>query len=306
MGRVYIVVAALVLSLFLGIEARGVESYAAPTVRVASGDLAAHIDSFVSLIPKSASEGYDTPTNSEKRAMARAYNAIEAGKLSRAASIVDHLKYGVVRYTDTITSRKLILLSERQNQDGSWPHAWGMYVFSPKATSYATVEVAHPVADRNTEDVGVETFREANAEDLFIAGAHRYANSNGSADVAHAQTSVFEGIHEAAIESPTNVFQPHGFSQTEHPNCSEAVVSAGTAPPTQLAQEVHSALQNAGFDARLYDGIVCSQLGATTNVQGKSTRAIGANFLHVETIGSIRDNADRRSLLSGTIAGKIR
>jgi hypothetical protein len=306
MRRISIVVAALVLLLLGEMEARAVEPYSSPTVRVASGDLAAHINSFVTAIPKSASEGYDTPTNSEKRDMARAYNAIEAGKLSRAAFIVNHLKYDVVRYKDTITSRTLILLSERQNQDGSWPHAWGMYVFSPKAISDATVEVAHPVADWNTEDVGVETFREANAEDLFIAGAHRYANSNGSADVAHAQTSVFEGIHEAAIEPPTSVFQPHGFSQTEHPNCGEAVVSAGTAAPTQLAQEVHSALRNAGFDARLYDGVECSPLGATTNVQGKSTRAIGAHFLHVETIRSIRDDAVRRLLLSRTIAGKIR
>jgi hypothetical protein len=306
MRRISIVGAALVLSLLLGIETRAVQSPSAPTVRVASGDLAAHINSFVTAIPKGGSEAYDTPTNSEKRDMARAYNAIEAGKRWRAASIVNHLNYDVVRYKDTVTSRTLIILSERQNQDGSWPHAWGMYIFSPKAPSHATVEVAHPVADWNTEDVGVETFRKANAEDLFIAGAHRYANSNGSADVAHAQTSVFQGIHEAAIEPPTNVFQPHGFSQTEHPNCGEAVVSAGTAPPTQLAQEVHGALRNAGFEVRLYDGVVCSQLGATTNVQGKSTRAIGANFLHVETIRSIRDNADRRLLLSGTIAGKIR
>jgi hypothetical protein len=170
------------------------------------------------------------------------------------------------------------------------------------------VEVAHPVADWNTEDVGVETFREANAEDLFIAGAHRAANSNGSADVAHAQTSVFQGIHDAAIEPPTNVFQPHGFDKAKHPNCGEAVVSAGRTPPTQLAREVHSALRNAGFDALLYNGRVCPALGATTNVQGKSTRAIGADFLHVESIKDIRDDMPpgTRLRFSSTIAGKIR
>src|SRR5215212_7097721 len=253
MGRVYIVVAALVLSLLFAIGAQAVESYSATTVQVASGDLAADINSFVGAIPRSGSAGYDTPTNPEIRKMARTYNAIEAGKLSRAASIVNPLKYDVVRYKDTATNRRLILLAERQNQDGSWPHAWGMYVFSPQATSDATVEVAHPVADWNTEDIGVETFREANAEDLFIAGAHRYANSNGSADVAHADASVFEDVHEAAIESSTKVFQPHGFSQTSHPDCGEVVVSAGKSPPTELAQKVYDDLRSAGFNAILYD-----------------------------------------------------
>jgi hypothetical protein len=237
--------------------------------------------------------------------MAAAFNAIEAGKLSRAASLAGPLKYDVVRYEDTSTGRMYVMLSERQNADGSWPHAWGMYIFSPEATSDTTIEVAHPVADWNTEDVGAEVFREANAEDLFVAGAHRDANADESADVAHASKSVFQAIHKAAIEPATKVFQPHGFSQADHPDYGEAVVSAGTAPPTQLAQNVHSDLRNAGFDARLYDGVSYSDLGATTNVQGISTRAIGADFVHVEAIKPIRDDDTRRSLFSKTVAGAL-
>jgi hypothetical protein len=66
-----------------------------------------------------------------------------------------------------------------------------MYIFSPGATSDTTIEVAHPVADWNTEDMSAEVFRVANAEDLFVAGAHRDANADESADVAHASKSVF-------------------------------------------------------------------------------------------------------------------
>ena len=158
------------------------------------------------------------------------------------------------------------------------------------------------MADWNTEDVGVEVFRETNAGDLLIAGAHRNTNPDKSADVAHADESVFEGIHEAAIDAPTEVVQPHGFSQADHPDCDEVVVSAGTAPPSPLAQRVSGSLLNAGFASVLYDGDSCPTLGATGNVQGASTRDSGASFLHVETSKPIRDDPTRRSLLTGTIA----
>lgn len=305
MRRSSLFIATVALVLLLGLNAQPEQAHSATAVKSASGDLSARVNSFVAGIPGKGSGAYDVPTSSERATMASAFDAIEAGNLSRAASLVDPLKYDVVQYKDTVTSRTSVMLAERRNANGSWPHAWGLYVFSPKATSDTSVEVAHPVADWNTEDVGVETFRKANAEDLFVAGAHRYSNSDGSADVAHASASVFEGIHKAAVESETKVLQPHGFSQADHPDYGEAVVSAGTAP-TQLAQDVHSALRGAGFDARLYDGVSYSALGATTNVQGKSARAIGADFLHVETIKPIRDDPARRSLLTTTLAGKLR
>jgi len=297
--------AAVVLSLLLAIGPQANRSYSAPTVKSASGDLATYVNSFVAGIPREGSEAYDVPTSSERSTMVAAYDAIEAGDLSRAASLADPLGYDVVQYEDTVSGRTLVILSERQNPDGSWPHAWGMYIFSPRESSDTTVEVTHPVADWNTEDIGVETFRKANAEDLFIAGAHRYANSDGSADVAHADASVFEDVHEAAIESSTKVFQPHGFSQTSHPDCGEVVVSAGKSPPTELAQKVYDDLRSAGFNAILYDGDSCPELGATTNIQGVFARTIGANFLHVESSKPIRDDDARRSLLSGTIAGSL-
>jgi hypothetical protein len=120
MGQVCIVGAAFVLSLLLGIGAQVVESSSAPTVKVASGDLAARINSFVAAISRSGNEGYDTPTNPEQGDMVHAYNAIQAGKLSQAASIIYRLKYDVVRYKDTVISRTLIILSERQIVSGCW------------------------------------------------------------------------------------------------------------------------------------------------------------------------------------------
>jgi hypothetical protein len=332
MRRISVLGAALFFSLLLGIGVKVDGSYPAPTVKVASGDLAAYIESFVKDIPRAYSKDYDVPTFSERSTMAAAYDAIEAGNLSEAASLVDPLEYDVIQYEDTVTGRTLVVLSERSTEASSgekiWPHAWGMYVFSPHARSDVTVEVTHPVFDKHSEEFGVDVFLKANAEDLFIAGAHRYANCEGwkpchsldpnaAADVAHAPDSVFEGIHEAAVESPTNVFQPHGFDSANHPgeDCGEVFVSAGKEPPSPLAKEVHDTLQKAGFTARLFggqDGTNCKGLGATTNVQGIWTNQIGADFVHAEMSESVRRDPDdpqydpiRKSLLTGTIANAL-
>jgi hypothetical protein len=117
------ILAATALGLLLSIGACQKEALSAPAVKHDSGNLAERINSFVDSIPKPGSEGYDVPTSSERKTMAAAFNAIEAGKLSRAASLAGPLKYDVVRYEDTSTGRMYVMLSERQNADGSWPHA---------------------------------------------------------------------------------------------------------------------------------------------------------------------------------------
>lgn len=302
---VYLVAAMVVLMLLLGIGAR-LQNAFSPPVESASGDLAIEISSFVKTIPRSGSEAYDMPTYSQRNTMGEAFEAIETGNLSRAASLVNPLAYDVVQYEDTVTGRTYTMLSERRNADGSYPHAWGMYIFSPKATSNTVIEVVHPIADVYSEKIGLETFREANARYLFIAGAHRKANSDGTADVAHARTSVFEQIHRVTVVPSTMVFQPHGFSEVGHPDYGEVVVSAGTAQPTPLAREVYNGLRNVGFDARLYDGVSYLQAGATKNIQQSSSRAVAASFLHLEVSRSIREDDRRRALLTNTLAGNLR
>ena len=304
MGRVFLLSATL-LSLLLFLGTRTDQAFSSGPVGANSGDLAAYVDSFVASIPEKGSEGYRAPTLAESARLAAAFDAVEDKDLEEAASLAAPLGYDVVPYADTVTGRDYVMLVERRNPDGSWPRGWGMYVFAPEASSDLTVEVAHPIADASTEDVGVEVFRNADAEDLFVAGAHRNANAGGAADVAHEEASVFEAIHEAAVEAETVVFQPHGFSEAKHPGYGEIVVSAGTSP-TSLASDGRDALSVAGFDARLYDGDSYSDLGATTNVQGESARAAGAEFLHVEAVRTLRDDSARRAIFSDTLARFLR
>ncbi len=290
----------------LGVLTRVGQTVFYPTIKFDSGNFAVEVESFVESIPKRNSEEYSEPTRAQRVTMSSAFKAIETGDLSRAASLVNPLAYDVVRYKDTVTGRTYTILSEERGNDGSWSNGWGMYVFASEAESNAIVEVVHPVSDLHSEKVGLETFRRANAKYLFISGAHRKAKAAGTADVAHDNTSIFEQIHKVAIDSANTVFQPHGFSQEDHPEYGEVVVSSGTDYPPPRVRDLQDALQEAGFDARLYDGDSYSELAGTTNVQGKSARAVGVEFLHLEVSRSIRERDHRRALLTNTIANHLR
>ena len=220
--------------------------------------------------------------------MASAFRLVEKGDLDQAAEVVRPLDYDVIAYTDTATGRHLVLLQERQRPDGSWPHAWGLYVVAPDSTSDLVVEVAHPLDDIDSWIVGVDTFRLGNAADLFVAGASRFAGEGDAADVAHNVHTVFQAMHQAELARPRAVvFEPHGFEGAEHASYGDIVVSNGTSTPDDLARSVAAALRREGFSVCLYNGVDCSALGATTNVQGQTIEP-GDHFLHVELAARIR------------------
>ncbi len=273
-----------------------------PGLKEVSGDLGAVVEDFESKIPRRHSEGYGAPTPAERSQMAAAWDAVEVGDLERAASIASGLSYEVVHYTDTATGRTSILLQERRRRDGSWPHGWGLFVSSPQSPSAVVTEVPHPLSDVHTPAIGVTAFRRGNGRALLIAGAHRYANRDGSADVAHRSDSVFEAIHQAALSPSSRVHSVHGFTTTAP--APDIVVSRG-ARPTRTTTVVRDALIDAGFSVCLFDGEDCTELAGTSNVQGQSSRAVGVEFVHVEAHRAVRDDMSRRLLLSETIADAL-
>lgn len=303
--RVALIAGALLLVSAIGLAFPGRVDAAARTVAVksASGDFAAFVRAFEAAIPRRGTEGYDIPTASERDGMASAWAAVLSGDLARAATIADRYGFDIVRFSDTgvASPRPLVLLKERARADGTFPHAWGMYALATGTPVSVVVEVTHPVFDVNTAAMGVATFRRSQGA-FFMAGAHRYANADGSADVAHRADSVFEAIHRRTVRTGVRVYQPHGFDAADFDTSyGEAVVSRGDRP-SDLTLAVASGLTTDGFSVCLYDGATrCRQLAATTNVQGSSARSVGAEFVHVEVARSVRDDAARRGALDATV-----
>ena len=281
-------------------------------VNIDSGDLLAYVDTFVARIPRKYSStlvnGYDVPTVAEISGMAAVMNAIQAGDLESAASLAVPYSYKITQYTDTATGRPLVILSEIQNADGTWPHAWGMYIIaSDTATSDTLIEVPHTLADLNTERSGVLMFRQTRAKALLLAGSHRYANQDSSSDMAHVQSSVFETMHEQLLASTSVVIQPHGYSKTNYSTAapSDSVLSSGTSESSTLIEAVNTSVKATNFTSCIYTGDLdnssiesanpCYELGATTNVQGISARALGARFVSAETETAVRTDVGRNA-----------
>jgi hypothetical protein len=278
-GRAVIVAGIAVLIALSVAGLAAFELVARPTPLTAeSGDLEAVVGDFVRRMPGPHSDGYVQPSPDEQSTMAAAARAIEDGRPQDADQLVGPLGYRVLRFLDSDTGRNLVAL---EPSSPAAP-AWGMYVFAPDAPTTLIVEVPHPFDDLDTATVGVETFRAADGEALFIAGASRYAAADGIADMAHDSYTVFGAIHEAMLTSASVVFEPHGFETSGHPTGGDAVVSSGTDAPGAIARSVAETLKRSGYIVCLFDGGNCGDLGGTTNAQGQSARAAGATFLHLE------------------------
>jgi len=167
-----------------------------------------------------------------------------------------------------------------------------------------SVEVPHPRSDAWTDLIGTEVFERSGARYLLAAGALR--DSGEDADVAHAPDSAFATADRAVVAAGWTVVQVHGFVVSKHPGYPQAVVSAGTASGGPAARAVAARLQAAGFTTCVYDGTVCTDLAARTNVQGQNARAVGADFVHVELERAVRSDPALRSRAAQAIAEAVR
>jgi hypothetical protein len=267
------------------------------------GDLGVLVRSFARSMPGRDSHSYRPPSDAGRRSMELAFRAILRGDLAAARSAAAEVSHDVVPFTDRAVGRDLVLLTEREG-DESPRLGWGLFVHAPGGSD-TTIEVPHPVHDANTEALAVHAYRAADWSNLFIAGAHRHANPFGAADVAHQPLSVFETLHRVAIERAGVVFQPHGFESRGARRSWDAVVSSGGLPPDEIASTVSRLLRRMGIRAVLYDGEACRVLGGTHNVQGRSTRARGARFLHLELAHRVRADPDVTADVARSVAAAV-
>lgn len=256
------------------------------------GSLSERVDDFAAQIPGQGSGGYYPPTHAQRSAFSRGVRAATASHLELARDRLAPLDYTVTALRDETTSRELVILEEVSLPDGSRQHGWGLYVINPAAGNSLLIEVPHPLYDVNTPAIGVALFEAADAQALLVAGTHRYANSDGSSDVAHADGSIFEAVDHELVTPGSIVVQAHGFDESDHGVEGDVVVSGGVTPTPPLVARLGARLTAQGIATCVYgDGQSCDDLGGTDNLQGHWAVARGATFVQVEMSRAIRDDA---------------
>jgi len=267
-----------------------------PAIDAIQGSLRNQISNLEDKMPRADSERYLVPTDHEQMAFAELVSSLEAEDLIRTAQLAAENYYTLNYYTDRgdENATSYLLRETKPIQKG-----WGLYAFRIASTSNIIIEAPHPLYDRRTPAVALDIYRALDARALLIAGAHRNANSDGSADMAHVTESIFQSVHVALSEEMQTAFedviilQIHGFHTSKHAGYPQAVFGFGATiqpPELALAQKLEAALAEQGIDVGLCTGHVWQDLCGTTNAQASTTS--GVVFIHIELDEKMRKKDD--------------
>ncbi len=290
LGPILLAIAAVIVIIATFSHEFGLRPKAAGSTPGTPSRLEDVVSQFTATMPTSGSDGYDAPTADERVTFTQAVHAVTERRLGMAQHLLEPLDYGVRTLQDASTGRELVILTEVPTPDGEIKHGWGLYVINPAASTRVLVEVAHPLFDVNTPEIGTAFFEAVDAQALLIAGTHRYADTDGSADVAHAAGSVFDAVNGELLTGSTFVVQPHGFDESDHSEEGDVVLSGGVSPPPPAVSQVAAQLETSGISVCVYGvAAACRDLGGTENLQGRTAVKRGATFVQVEMSRAVRD-----------------
>jgi hypothetical protein len=173
------------------------------------------------------------------------------------------------------------LVVKEQNETRS---GRGFFVIRKNARHAHLWEAPHSRSDRFTGDIVMKLFLENQAQ----AGAWN-TTARKRADLAHLEESFFQAFTDAFASKFPNglIVQVHGFEAekrtTPQGRRGGLIVSDGTKDPGPHAIRFHQQLSSRITEpVSLYPRQV-TELGATTNAQGRALRNAGhTGFLHIE------------------------
>ncbi len=240
---------------------------------------------------------YRHPTGAERQQARTGTGRLLRGDIAAAAQSFGPLGMDTSTAVDAATGRAHTVVASRCCADRSW----GLLVVDRTAPGpHLVLEVPHPVADQDSEQIGLALFRAIPGTVLLVAGAHRRA-ANGTADVAHQPDSLFHAIATHLADAGLAQLQLHGYHDESLPS-HQIVISAGAGQPDPLAQHAADRLAAGGLDVCRAWRLDCGSLEGRGNAQGRAAAEHGHAFVHLEINRSTRADPDRRATLLNALA----
>jgi hypothetical protein len=265
---------------------------ATPEILIFGGNLENQIARLEEYMPLARSEDFVIPTKAEQSAFSEMIFALGDGKVDSVPDQDLIQNYELIHYTDhgDKDSKSYLLREKLPIQKG-----WGLYVFRMEPSNNIIIEAPHPLADKRTPRIALDLYRALNARALLIAGAHRDANKNGSADSAHASKTIFQTVHLALYQETRNLketavfLQIHGFAADNHPEYPQVVLGYNWEDDPEkdlLLQNIVDAMRYNEIEVGVCNGDAYQNLCGKNNVQGLVIK--DGIFIHVELNESIR------------------
>ncbi len=257
------------------------------SLRSMTGDLTHQVDRLEEQAPRPGSSGFLIPDAQALQDFSLLTRDIISSDFMDAEKLASQYGYELIHYVDKEDpSASYVMLREA----APIQRAWGLYVFrmdAPQGGNGLIIEAPHILADAGTPKIGLLLFRGLGAQALMIGGAHRDANPDQVADLAHNADTVFQSIHnelltQSAAALPV-VIQVHGFAASKHPTYPMIVLSGspdGSASLVDLLKRISGAVDPQLLTLGICDGTQFESLCGETNVQAQSMpRGI---FIHLE------------------------
>ncbi|MER7708001.1 hypothetical protein ABTX81_34555 [Kitasatospora sp. NPDC097605] len=261
-------------------------------------DLADRIDAYTAAVTVG---GYTAPDPAQRRAVADGVRSAVDGRPDRAGRLLAAVGYRLTEFTEAVSGRRTAEIADASGTD---PRGWGRIYLDLSTPAGWSAQVPHPVSDSRTEALGAELFRAAPGGVLVLAGAHRRAGTDGSADVAHRDDTVFAAVVEALAARGLPGVQLHGFAEDSLPG-TDAVVSSGAGTAGGIAERTADGLAAAGLAVCRAWRETCGRLEGTTNVQGRFAAGLGVPWVHVELANPLRTDPARRARVVAALAGAV-
>jgi hypothetical protein len=278
----------------------------------------------------SGSNNYLAPSEQEWSQFRTAATALFAGDLLAAETNATSLDYQLIAFTHTNDQRVFFGLRSRET-NGVPTKPWGTYFVNTNSALNVHVGAPHPQNDFRSPQLAAESFLKSGARGLLIAGAHRDANGNNTADPGNLTNTIFHAVHEAwsGTNAENTQWQIHGYGPANHPdfpsNCL-AVLSTGADGANTMSTNIvilDQHLEWNGIKSYAYNDALATNdpsniavnegvagtnfdgLAATHNVQGKYSRTLGGTFVHIESATVVRTNIAMRTRAADAIANAI-
>ncbi|MFE7134716.1 hypothetical protein ACFVIM_28030 [Streptomyces sp. NPDC057638] len=260
-------------------------------------DLTDRIDEYTARFGENA--GYRQPTRTDRRTVAHAVSLFLDGHRNQAQQQLAGMDFALRTITDIPSGRSFAEIADDTEGTRS-PRGWGRVYLALDRPVRWSVQVPHPVADRNTERLGTRVLLGSPGGVLVIAGAHRKAGMGNAADVAHRTDSVFDAVCDELTERGIPGIQIHGFADDSVPD-HDVVASTGKGR-VALAEgrELSDELAERGFTV-CRGWVRDCPLEGRTNVQGRKAAAEDVPFLHVEFSNRLRTDTRRSDRAAAAI-----